>query len=161
MDLFAYWNNKTKVKIIKLNPTNHSIQDQPAGLGRAPPKAPFPSFSLKFTNSSPDEGVRIIGRPPIISTVSRWAATIATVSSSNWILRGGSKIGHRLTWGMTLRSIPIVGGTFVTVMRLTPGINRTSVFDTSGVLALGRTSVDGDALTGFCAIFRRLELDLS
>ena len=62
---------------------------------------------------------------------------------------------------MTLRSMPIVGGTFVTVMRLTPGINRSSVFDTSGVLALGRTSVDGEALTGFWDIFtKRLELEV-
>ena len=68
-------------------------------------------------------------------------------------------MGHRLTCGTTLMFIPIVGGILVTVMCLTPGMNNSSVLDTSGVVALGRASVDGEALTGFWAIFVVIDED--
>ena len=48
--------------------------------------------------------------------------------------------------------MPIVGGTLVTVMFLTPGINKSSVLavlEISGVLALGRVAAEVDAWVDF------------
>ena len=51
---------------------------------------------------------------------------------------------------------PIVGGTLVTVILLTPGRNRSSVSVISGVSALGLDPDDMDDLAGevFLAIFK-------
>ena len=52
-------------------------------------------------------------------------------------------------------SIPIVGGTLVTVMFLTPGKNKSpalAVLEISGVLALGRIADEVDAWVDFWAI---------
>ena len=56
--------------------------------------------------------------------------------------------------------MPIVGGTLVTVMFLTPGKNKSSalaVLVISGVLALGRTAVEVDAWVDFWAIVDLLD----
>ena len=56
--------------------------------------------------------------------------------------------------------MPIVGGTLVTVMFLTPGKNKSpalAVLVISGVLALGRIADEVDAWVDFCAIVDLLD----
>ena len=55
---------------------------------------------------------------------------------------------------------PIVGGTLVTVILLTPGRNKSSVSVISGDSALGLAPDEVDDLAGevFLAIFKKLEL---